>query len=652
MMRRAIALPLLLALVGCKTFDPTGDLWDRLKSPLIAEAGEQQAVGALALPPEKREPMERNYPRTPARTIDHGKEFGRIGAKFDGIPLDEVVRSVMAEVFQANVLIEPGEYPSVSWTVEKPLPREELMRQLQLLATQAKARLFLADDVYHLTHDVPDSANQRIIRLKHRMPREFMAFGAGDGPVRVIPDDASRQLVLSGQPAAVVAVAQTIMDLDVPAFDGVVFRWMPVREARAVNAVVDRVGPLSVTSFPFGEGILMTGPDNDVRRVEKLVSMLQEHGESTAFVYETHSIEPRICQELATGGRTDDAGGSGGGAAARGALPAPAPGGRAGSGPAPFLDSGAPLTPMSGIQALNPQPTRLNVTVLEGRCVIRGARADVTELLEVLRMVDRPAIRIDFQAALFEVKLTDELRYGVRTFLSRGRYDPNGVQREQVRLSDVGAITDVLSKVPGGVAVLPISDWRIAIDALRGKTAVNVLAEPSADVDAGQEVKLQVGDQVPVVTSTSQSADTGRVNSQISYRDVGVILKIKPTVRAGGMLQLVVSMEVSDALRTTVSTVDSPTIQRRGIDTTVTVLNGQTVLLGGLLRESGQDGKNGLPLVSDIPVFGNLFSQTSQTRERQELALMITPRIVDEAAISTKAKAVMQRIAELRLGKL
>ncbi|CAA7611995.1 hypothetical protein MCP1_10267 [Candidatus Terasakiella magnetica] len=111
-------------------------------------------------------------------------------------------------------------------------------------------------------------------------------------------------------------------------------------------------------------------------------------------------------------------------------------------------------------------------------------------------------------------------------------------------------------------------------------------------------------------------------------------------------------MEVSDALRTTVSTVDSPTIQRRGIDTTVTVLNGQTVLLGGLLRESGQDGKNGLPLVSDIPVVGNLFSQTSQTRERQELALMITPRIVDEAAISMKAKAVMQRIAELRLGKL
>lgn len=651
-MRRVIALLPLLTLVGCKTFDPTGDLWDRLKSPVIAEAGEQQAIGVAALPQEKREPVERNYPRTPARAIDHGKEFGRIGAKFDGVPLDEVVRSVMSEVFLANVLIEPGEYPSVSWAVEKPLPREELMRQLQLLATQAKARLFLADDVYHLTHDVPDSANQRVIRLKHRMPREFMAFGAGDGPVRVIPDDASRQLVLSGQPAAVVSVAQTIMDLDVPAFDGVVFRWVPVREARAVSAVVDRIGPLSVTSFPFGEGMLLAGPENDVRRVEKLVSMLQEHGEATAYVYETHSIEPRICQDLAVGVRLDDGAQSGGGLSARSSLPPAVPGGKAGTGPAPFLDSGAPLTPLSSIQALNPQPTKLNVTVLDGRCVIRGARADVTELLEVLRMVDRPAVRIDFQAALFEVKLTDELRYGVRTFLARGRFDDAGVRREMVRSSEVASVSDVVAKVPGGVAVLPISDWRIAVDALRGKTAVNVLAEPSADVDAGQEVKLQVGDQVPVVTSTSQSADTGRVNSQISYRDVGVILKIKPTVRAGGMLQLVVSMEVSDALRTTVSTVDSPTIQRRGIDTTVTVLNGQTVLLGGLLRESGQDSKTGLPVVSDLPVVGNLFSQTAQSRERQELALMITPRVVDEAAISTKAKAVMQRITELRLGKL
>lgn len=201
-------------------------------------------------------------------------------------------------------------------------------------------------------------------------------------------------------------------------------------------------------------------------------------------------------------------------------------------------------------------------------------------------------------------------------------------------------------------ATLPFSDWRIAVDALRGKTIVNVLAEPSAGVDAGETVNLQVGDQVPVVTSQSQSEDTGRVQSQVNYRDVGVILNVKPTVRSGGMLKLVVKMEVSEAQRTTVAAVDSPTISRRGIDTVVTVANGQTVLLGGLLRESGQDIKTGLPVVSEIPVVGGLFSQTGQSRERQELALMITPRIVDEVAISTKARAVMDRIASLRLGKL
>lgn len=643
-MRRLLLAASVLALGGCKTLDIGGeDLWDRLRAPSVADPAPVEAEQ-----PDRPQPVsvytpEKAFPRQVKK--DNGRELGAVGARFDGAPLDEVVRAVMTEMLGVNMLIEPGEYPSVSFVVDKTVPREEIIRLLQNLSVQSKARLFFADGVYQLTHDVPDSANQRVMRLKHRLPSEFLPFGAGEGPVRVIPDDKARALVLSGNPAAVAAVAQTIEDLDVPAFDGVVFRWLAVREGRQIANVLDRVGPLSVSQMPFGEGILVWGPDGDVRRVEKLVAMLAEHGEATSFVYELHSLDSSKCVELAGAG-----GGSGGGYQQMGArVPPSVPGSPAGSGSAPFLDKSQPLTPMSP-QATMPQPTALSVTPLEGRCVLRGARSDVMELLEVLRMVDRPAIRIDFQAALFEVKLTDELRFGVRAFLDR--QNQGGGYPIQARSSDVATVTEVLSKVPGGVAVLPFSDWRIAVDALRGKTIVNVLAEPSAGVDAGEAVNLQVGDQVPVVTSQSQSEDTGRVQSQVNYRDVGVILNIKPTVRSGGMLKLVVKMEVSEAQRTTVAAVDSPTISRRGIETVVTVANGQTVLLGGLLRESGQDIKTGLPVVSEIPVVGGLFSQTGKSRERQELALLITPRIVDEVAISTKARVVMDRIAALRLGKL
>lgn len=643
-MRRLIAFPVLVALGGCHTFEPGADLWDRFRSPVPVDAGERQAVEIATIPAVTKYTPEKSFTRSPARRVERGDtNFAHSGAHFSGTALDEVVKSVMAEILRAPVVVEPGEYPMVSFDLEAPLPREEVIRLLQVVAVQAKARLFLADGVYQLTHDVPDSANQRVIRLKHRLPREFLPLGAGDGPVKVVPDDASRTVVLTGQPAAVNAVAQTIEELDVPAFDGVTFRWIDVREARQIANVLDRVGPMSVQQMPFGAGLLVWGPEADIRRVEKLVSMLAEHGEATAYVYDTHSIDPRICVELAASGGRD--GGSPNMGVSRSGLPNTVAGGAPGSGPAPFLDSGQPLTPMSP-QSVNPQPSRLVVTPLEGRCVLRGGRADVMELLEILRMVDRPAVRIDFQAALFEVKLTDELRYGVRTFLDRA--NQGGGLPVQLRSSEVATVGEVLAKVPGGVAVLPFSDWRIAVDALRGKTLVNVLAEPSADVDAGQEVKLQVGDQVPVVTGTSQSEDTGRIQSQVTYRDVGVILKIRPTLRAGGMLQLAVNMEVSEANRTTVAAVDSPTISRRGVDTTVTVMNGQTVLLGGLLREGGQDIKTGLPLVSDIPVVGSLFSQTGRSRERQELALLITPRIMDDAAISTKARVVLDRIASLR----
>lgn len=641
-MRNAALMVALIVLGGCAELDARPSLWASFRGPVIGD-GESRAgndVGAVRAPPFT---PEKAFPRSGARRVDVGADVRRSQVRFDGAPLDEVVRAVITELLGVDIVVQPGEYPVVTFIIEKEVGRDELVHRLQATAIQNKARLFYADGVYQLTNDVPPNANQRVIRLKHRMPREFQAFGTGEGPVRVVPDDASRTLVLTGEPAAVNAVAETIMDLDVPAFDGVVFRWIDVREARQIANVLDRVGPLSVQQMPFGAGLLVWGPQADVRRVESLIGMLSEHGEATAYVYETHSINPAVCAELAGAGGRDGSGSAG----LRGSVPPSQPGTVPSGGTVPFVEPGAGSVGFSA-QAVNPRPTRLNVTVLEGRCVLRGARADVMELLEVLRMVDRPAVRVELQGALFEVRLTDELRYGVRAFLER--MNEGAGYPVLARSSDVGSITDVLAKVPGGVAILPFSSWRVAVDALRGRTAVNVLAEPSADVDAGQEVRLQVGDQVPVVTQTAESADTGRITSQVSYRDVGVILKIKPVVRAGGMLQLTVNMEVSDALRTTVSSVDSPTIQRRGIDTTVTVLNGQTVLLGGLRRESGQDGKNGLPIVSDIPVLGALFSQTTQSRERQELALMITPRMVDDVAISARAREVMGRMMELRQG--
>lgn len=656
-MRRLAALGLSLLLGGCQT---GSDIFSRLalpevsnpSPPAVAAARPQVTVAAL----DRAEPAAKvGYAQEAKKRPVINPAARQVSLNFDNAGLDDVIRSVMKEVVGQTLLVEPGVYPVVSFALEKPTSSVEVVELLQVLAAQNKARLFFADGVYQLTHDVPDTSNQRVIRLQHRRPSDFKSFGtvaSGQGAsaeagLRVLPDDATRQVVLSGPPSAVAAVGQAIGELDLPAFDGITFRWVASREPRQVAEALSKIAPMSATVIPYGEGLLMSGVASDLGRVEKLISLLNSHAETAQFVYDVKSAPVSVCKEVATA-FTDPAsssvgmfspvmgygpyGGYGAGPAAAGAVDA---------------DTRSLMAALGSYPASQPalagsssSPRRMTVVASDGRCVLRGQRQDVLDALEMLRLLDRKQPVVMFDAALFEVKLTDELRYGVRWFFDRGNMG--------IRASDFPSVAETARNfAQGGFAVLPYSDWRIAVDALRGKTTVNVLAQPHITVDSGQEGKLQVGDQVPVASATSQSEDTGRTTTSIQYRDIGVILRVKPQARPDGDLELTVNVEVTGAQKTTTSGIDSPTISRRGADAVVTVADGQSILLGGLLREAGEDGVTGVPLLSDIPGLGELFKQTSHMRERQEMALVLTPHIVDASEISARARSVLERIRQL-----
>jgi general secretion pathway protein D len=136
---------------------------------------------------------------------------------------------------------------------------------------------------------------------------------------------------------------------------------------------------------------------------------------------------------------------------------------------------------------------------------------------------------------------------------------------------------------------------------------------------------------VPVAVQSAVSVtdpDAPVVNS-IEYRDTGVILEVAPRVNAGGMVVLEIRQEVSDVVETTTSTLDSPTIRQRQIESTVAIKSGQTVALGGLIRQNNTEGVSGIPLLSDIPWVGNLFKTTSDVTDRTELLVLLTPRVVE-----------------------
>jgi len=135
---------------------------------------------------------------------------------------------------------------------------------------------------------------------------------------------------------------------------------------------------------------------------------------------------------------------------------------------------------------------------------------------------------------------------------------------------------------------------------------------------------------VPIITQFSTStftADARTVNT-VEYRDTGVTLEVTPRVNASGLVTLEIGQEVSDVVPTTTSTINSPTIQQRKIVSTVAVHGGETVVLGGLIRESNTDTKSSLPVLGDLPVIGVLFGNQAADLRRTELLVMLRPVVV------------------------
>jgi general secretion pathway protein D len=165
------------------------------------------------------------------------------------------------------------------------------------------------------------------------------------------------------------------------------------------------------------------------------------------------------------------------------------------------------------------------------------------------------------------------------------------------------------------------------VNALAEKSLVNVISTPSVMVLDNHTASIQVGIQQPIQSRQSVT-DGGVSQTSIEYKDTGVKLQVTPSVNDGGLVTLEVSQSVTD-----VGNIDLATRQRsfneRSVSSKVAVRDGDSVVLGGLIRDNASSGKSGIPLLMDIPVVGNLFSTTVDTSIRTELLIFITPRVLE-----------------------
>ena len=260
------------------------------------------------------------------------------------------------------------------------------------------------------------------------------------------------------------------------------------------------------------------------------------------------------------------------------------------------------------------------------------------EVIErALRKLDVLPLQVLIEAMITEVSLNDSLRYGVEWYFKAGN--------SNLTLTS-GTSTQPVQSLPGFSYLLSQGNGiQAVINALDEVTNVNVVSSPRLLVLNNQTASLQVGDQVPVATQSSVSTltSTSSVVNSIEYRDTGVILKVTPRVNDSGLVLLDISQEISDVSTTTSSTLDSPTIQQRKVSSSVAVQDGQTVALGGLIRDNVRRKESGVPLLKDLPVLGNLFGASTNSRGRTELLVLLTPHVVRNAADAQAITAELRR---------
>lgn len=254
--------------------------------------------------------------------------------------------------------------------------------------------------------------------------------------------------------------------------------------------------------------------------------------------------------------------------------------------------------------------------------VITATAQEYRRLRQILEQVDVSPNQVLLEATIAEVRLNDDLKMGVRWFFQTGNH--------QLKLTD-----NVLGAVPaltGFSHFFNTPNVSVVLNALSSITDINIISSPTLMVLDNKKATLQVGNEVPIATQSAVAVLTpgSPIVNSITYRSTGIVLNITPRIGDRGRIVLEVEQEASDVVETDSSSINSPTIQQRRIKTTVAVNDGEGVILGGLIQDRADNKRDQIPLIGQVPVFGNLFKNKSDLVARTELLVAITPRIVKD----------------------
>ncbi|BAO43428.1 type II secretion system secretin GspD [Thiolapillus brandeum] len=601
-----------------------------------------------------------------------------ITLNFENTDIREVVKIVLGDTLKVNYIVDPGVHGGVSMQTGAPVSRKDLLPLLETLLRMNNATLVHTGNTYHvvpvtkankglLTPQLADaqlplpSGHNLIIRPLRNIGADEMndilkPLVRDHSIVRV--DNKRNLLILSGSAQDMQQMMEIIDTFDVNWVKGLSVGFFALENGSVdqVQQDLDAVlggdtgkalgGLVRITPIESANGFLVVSAHRQYleevgKWIKRFDSMAQSGEEQRLFVYRVRNGKAEdlagLLNELFTG---------------KSAKPKTKPGsvapGLKGTTVAsksknsktaaekakkPKVAAKKPAAASSGKSSALEGEIRVVADEDHNTLLILASPRDYKRILGTLEQLDIVPLQVHIEATIVEVLLKDKLKYGISWFFQGGA-GGNGRQS----IGGVGGSTSGTDISGGLSSLLNGFNWSLidstgavkaVLNAFANDSLVNVLSAPSVMVLDNHEAKIRVGDEVPTLTQ-SQANDAGNILQTVQYRETGIILTVKPRVNPGGLVTMEVTQEVSAVADTEIQT-NQPTIQTREINSTVAVQSGQTVVLGGLIRDKRTNSEGGVPFIYKVPVLGALFGETENGNERVELVIVLTPRVITSA---------------------
>lgn len=278
----------------------------------------------------------------------------------------------------------------------------------------------------------------------------------------------------------------------------------------------------------------------------------------------------------------------------------------------------------------DPKAPRIIPNPFDNTLLIQATRTEYEGILKLLRDIDLPPRQVLIEAKIYEVNLSGALASGVSAFLrDRGRANPEGTNGRSL----VAQLQDGGFGLTTGALVGQTRELLAAFSLAEIASRARVVSAPAILATDSVAASINVGQQVPTLSSQAvtgaQQGGNSLFANNISNQQTGVTLNIMARVNPSGVVTLLINQEVSQPVApSTDAAIQSPSFSKRTVSTQVTVQDGDTIAIGGIINEENGNSSAGIPFLHRLPLVGAAFGSKSYTKARTELIIFMTPRVV------------------------